>query len=311
MVKIGKGKVLVKRNWVKFVNAKNAAAFVVTVGLIFFTLNHTQSTNTDTSTNNLLRSSSSSVSSNAFDECPMDGESTVPVSENGRLIIDCNAMHDFDFSRMDSVLDFTIEAYQKFMAEPAGKEHYRLIHYLSKNYADCRHMSDIGTRYVASSLAVASGRDMVPIWTFDLPESRERFHAFGEKSEEEWIANTQHSNANITFYNVDLLKIADDEFARFFSTWFVMLDTHHLPDTVPFEREFMSRLLRKELSFSGVLLLDDIHLNKEMRKWWKELQDDAPKYNYRALDLTECGHFSGTGLLDFSGKVDFVPLSSS
>ena len=27
--------------------------------------------------------------------------------------------------------------------------------------------------------------------------------------------------------------------------------------------------------FKGILLLDDIHMNTEMEKWWKELKENA------------------------------------
>jgi hypothetical protein len=83
------------------------------------------------------------------------------------------------------------------------------------------------------------------------------------------------------------------------------LFTHHLPYSNPFEREWLNRLLQMG-DFSGLVLLDDINLNAEMKKWWKELQDKAMERGYKTYDLTSVGHFSGTGLLDFSGKVKIV-----
>ena len=58
-----------------------------------------------------------------------------------------------------------------------------------------------------------------------------------------------------------------------------------------------------EPKFEGILMLDDIHFNQEMGQWWKELQDNADQWGFKAYDLTSVGHFSGTGLLDFSGKL--------
>ena len=52
-----------------------------------------------------------------------------------------------------------------------------------------------------------------------------------------------------------------------------MLDTFHKPDTVPFDREFFQRML--DIGFSGILGLDDIYLNDEMKKRWKELQEQG------------------------------------
>ena len=58
--------------------------------------------------------------------------------------------------------------------------------------------------------------------------------------------------------------------------------------------------------YKGMLLLDDISLNKEMSLFWRGI--DKKKH-----DLTEVGHGkdddfnrSGTGLVDFSGGVEII-----
>ena len=61
-----------------------------------------------------------------------------------------------------------------------------------------------------------------------------------------------------------------------------------------------------EPKYEGLLLLDDIHLNDEMKKWWSEVVHNADQWGYKAFDLSTVGHYSGTGLLDFSGKVKIV-----
>jgi hypothetical protein len=54
--------------------------------------------------------------------------------------------------------------------------------------------------------------------------------------------------------------------------------------------------------FKGVLLLDDIRLNSEMKKkWWTESKDNANRDDCVVHDVTKVGHKTGTGLLDFSG----------
>ena len=140
-----------------------------------------------------------------------------------------------------------------------------------------------------------------PVWTFDLPSSTERKKAFRGKTEEEWFDNLHAIGGNITFYNVDLLKVPDDDFKMYMDTWFVMLDTHHRPYTVPFEREFFKRLV--ESGYKGLLLLDDINEHDEMRRWWQEVQDGAAAGDYRTFHFTPVGHWSGTGFVDFSGKL--------
>jgi hypothetical protein len=218
----------------------------------------------------------------------------------GSMVIDFEEVRKFSNEPLERVRGFTIEEYEKYMMAPAGKEHYALLNYISNTYGDCRHITDIGTRYVSSALALSSNLK-TPVWTFDLPSSNERQAAFRGKSESEWQSELRAVGANITFYNVDLMQVSDDEFKKFIGTWFVMLDTHHRPYTKPFEREFFKRVL--ETGFKGLLLLDDINEHDEMRRWWTEVQDAAAASGYRAYSLSPVGHWSGTGLVDFSGKL--------
>lgn len=232
-------------------------------------------------------------------KCALEG-STDPPAE--RIIIDFENIKGMDKGPLERVKDYTTERYVKHLLNDAGEEHYAFLNYMSSTYGDCRHFTDIGTRYVTSSLALGSNRKS-PVWTFDLPDSKERKAAFRGKTEEEWQKQVRkNAEVDITFHNLDLMKVSDLELKKYLGTWFVMLDTHHLPDTVPFEREFFQRML--DVSFKGILLLDDIHLNKEMKRWWKELQDNSEKGGlFKTYDVTKVGHYSGTGLVDFSGKV--------
>jgi hypothetical protein len=205
-------------------------------------------------------------------------------------------------TRLDELKGFTEPRYEKHLINRPGQEHYALLHYIMFTYGDCRHVVDIGTRYVTSSIALSSAGHNVE--TFDLPESTERFSAFRNVSESKWKELYKARGAGtISFNNVDLLKMPEVKFKRFFSTWLVMLDTAHLPDTVPFEREFLARI--HQIGYKGIMILDDIHLNSEMIKWWSELLRDQEKFGYRAIDVTSVGHVTGTGLLDFSGLFVF------
>jgi len=232
-------------------------------------------------------------------ECPLDGSFDPPGSE---VIIDYAKIRSMDKSPLKLVQDFTTEEYAKYMLADAGTEHYAFLNYLSATYGDCRHFSDIGTRVVASAAVLGSNLKS-PIWTFDIPKSNERQAAYRGDTEANYQAKAKSIGLNIKFHNVDLLKVSDEEFKKYFGTWFVMLDTFHKPDTVPFEREFFQRLL--DIGFKGILGLDDIHFNDEMKKWWKELQDQdgAVVGGYTTYDISEVGHHSGTGLVDFSGKI--------
>mmetsp|Transcript_3951 Transcript_3951/g.6525 ORF Transcript_3951/g.6525 Transcript_3951/m.6525 type:complete len:343 (+) Transcript_3951:31-1059(+) len=233
---------------------------------------------------------------NKFD-CPLDGSFDPPGSE---IIIDYDKIRTMDKSPLEKVQNFTTDAYVKFMLEDAGTEHYAFLNYLSNTYGDCRHFTDIGTRVVASSVAIGSNLKS-PVWTFDIPTSKERYAAFRGDTEEQYQAKAKSIGLDIKFHNLDLLKVSDEELKEYVGTWFVMLDTFHEPDTSPFEREFFQRLL--DIKFKGILGLDDIYLNAEMKQWWKEVQDGALDGGYATYDISEVGHYSGTGLVDFSGKV--------
>jgi hypothetical protein len=103
---------------------------------------------------------------------------------------------------------------------PAGSEHYFLLHHLATKYysehqqpsfssTNCprQHLVDIGTRYVASALAMASAPSSSPmhpkVLTFDIPTSNERRRAFRGKTEEEWQSAVKAQNIDITFHNLD------------------------------------------------------------------------------------------------------------
>lgn len=221
----------------------------------------------------------------------------IPMKED--FTIDFDEVRRFN-DRLEKVKDFTIQQYEGYMMAPAGREHYALLNYLSQKFGDCRHVTDIGTRYVSSALAMASNL-RTPVWTFDLPSSKKRISAFRGKTEDQWQQELQQVGANITFYKVDLIKASEEDFKKYLGTWFVMLDTHHRPYTVPFEREFFARVLN--IGYKGLMLLDGVNEHDEMRRWWKELQDGAVAGGYRTYLFTSIGHWSGTGFVDFSGKL--------
>ena len=209
---------------------------------------------------------SNTVVNNNKHKCPLDGSFDPPGSA---IIIDYDKIRTMDKSPLEKVQDFTTDDYVEFMLADAGKEHYAFLNYLSNTFGDCRHFTDIGTRVVASSVAIGSNLKS-PVWTFDIPTSTERRAAFRGDTEERYQAKAKSIGLDIKFHNLDLLKVSDEELKEYVGTWFVMLDTFHKPDTSPFEREFFQRLL--DIKFKGILGLDDIYLNAEMKQWWKEVQ---------------------------------------
>ena len=62
------------------------------------------------------------------------------------------------------------------------------------------------------------------------------------------------------------------------------------------EKKFTDYL--KKINYQGYVLCDDIFLNEGMKNWWESL--DVEKY-----DVTEIGHMTGTGIINFYKNGDF------
>ena len=71
------------------------------------------------------------------------------------------------------------------------------------------------------------------------------------------------------------------------SSPFIMLDTLH---TGEFEKELISVLIEKK--YKGVVLCDDIYLNKEVKDFWSWVP-------LKKIDVSDTGHWSGTGIIIF------------
>jgi len=159
------------------------------------------------------------------------------------------------------------DEHRGYFLDVAGREHYKFLAYFSTLFNNST-LLDIGTNRGCSSLAMAYNTTNT-IHSFDLYELKEL-----------------HSQPNNIIYYIDnILKDAYTELIL--SSPFILLDTFH---DGSFEREFHNYL--KEIGYKGYLMLDDIKLNDEMKKYWDWI--DEEKY-----DISSIGHWSGTGLVIF------------
>jgi hypothetical protein len=158
-----------------------------------------------------------------------------------------------------------------------GKQHYRLLSYLSTLYNDSI-IVDIGSHYGESALAL-SFNNSNKIYSFDIINK---------------VSLPKKSISNINFILGDLF---DDEV--FLSEWkeiilnskFIFLDVD--PHNGHMEMKFYNFL--KENNYNGFLVCDDIWYFKEMRdNFWYKINDEL-KY-----DLSNLGHWSGTGIINFN-----------
>ena len=176
------------------------------------------------------------------------------------------------------------EEYKNYVHEEffgkSGKEHYRLLSYFSTLYSNVN-IVDIGTHMGNSSLALSFNPSNT-IHTFDIIN----------KNIDPLIRNRK----NIVFHIDNILQ--NPEYNELLlSCPFIFLDID--PHNGVMEYEFY--LYLKSIGYKGFLICDDIWYFKGMRDhFWLKIDSDI-KY-----DLTEYGHFSGTGIILFDLQNEFI-----
>jgi hypothetical protein len=163
-------------------------------------------------------------------------------------------------------------------------EHYKLLGALVKNLAP-KVVIEVGTDTGLSALTMkkylpADGR----VVTFDLRPWRSvegtdlREDDFADGRLEQRLADLAEPGNFAA--NKDLLASAE----------FFFIDG---PKNISFEVAFMEQLKTVEFAKPPILLFDDTRL-PSMLKFWRDLP-------YPKLDLTSFGHWSGTGMVEFTG----------
>jgi predicted O-methyltransferase YrrM len=164
----------------------------------------------------------------------------------------------------------------KLIEQPPGNQHYRLLAHISNSLPDGAIVFEIGTRWCVSAVALSRNPninvvtcDIEKQFDMTLPSNVEFILGDGFEVLENYI------HANVIFMDVD-------------------------PHDGIQERKMIKKL--SELNFKGILVLDDIHLNKEMNDVWNEIDLDK-------FDATQIGHYSGTGIV-FFGDQSFSVLQT-
>lgn len=171
---------------------------------------------------------------------------------------------------MSYAKDLAFKGQTNFDAEP-GKEAYKLYAYISKKY-NYKTILDIGTRFGNSALSLSkNGRNKVISYNIV----------------EEGASNIEKKN--ITW---KIMDFRNDDSIEWEKVSLILLDVD--PHNGKIEREMLDYL--SSIDWSGIILLDDIHLNQPMKDFWLSLPNEKKK------DITEFGHASGTGILEFNIK---------
>lgn len=145
----------------------------------------------------------------------------------------------------------------------SGKEHYRLLMYISSLFNDVI-LYDIGTNRGMSAVALSNNKSN-KIKTFDI---------------------VQLNITNPEIENIEYI-LGDSTKTDISQTNFIFLDVDH--DGL-YEDVIYKHL--KDIKWEGILVLDDIHLNDAMKNFWEGITEEKH-------DITSIGHWSGTGLVIF------------
>lgn len=177
--------------------------------------------------------------------------------------------------------DFLNYKHDEFFGKP-GKEHYRLLSYLSTLYSNST-IIDIGTHMGNSALALSFNKTNT-VHTFDIVK----------KDLDSYILN----KSNIVFHTDDILK--NEEFKDLIlQSPFIFLDVD--PHNGIMEYDFFNYL--NSINYKGFMICDDIWYFKEMRDhFWNKI-DSSIK-----IDMTKYGHWSGTGIINFGENTHFKNL---
>ena len=153
---------------------------------------------------------------------------------------------------------------------PSGKEHYKLLANISMQMPDNSILADIGTSQGLSALAL-SLNPKVNVISYDIVDT----------SKFTYIMDTKD---NIEF----IIKDALLDINRIKTASIIMLDID--PHDGIQEKKFIDSL--ESVNYKGIVICDDIHLNDGMRSWWSNIKQ-------KKMDITICGHWSGTGIIIF------------
>lgn len=167
-------------------------------------------------------------------------------------------------AHQDKLTNFELNHNPYYFHLESGKEHYRLLIYISTLYNN-EVIFDVGTNKCMSALALSYNKSN-KIKSFDivklLPENPlvdNIEYIIGDSTKD-----TELNNCSIIFLDVD----HDGSYENIFYDYL------------------------KSINWKGILILDDIHLNQPMKEFWNKISEEKH-------DITNIGHWSGTGLVLF------------
>lgn len=195
----------------------------------------------------------------------------MPLSKN--IVLNKERIDDIDLSSLHQFLAWNPQFLQ-FFTQKAGQEVYKLLGYISKHSNGV--ITDIGTQFGSSALAL-SLNDQVTVETYD------KFKHIPDSNQVPTILHKPNIKYKVLSAQTILSKIAESTV--------VYLDISTQDGSE--ELKIINKL--EELKFKGLLIIDDIKLNKVMENVW----NNVPKH-LKKIDVTEFGHWSGTGIVVYN-----------
>lgn len=195
----------------------------------------------------------------------------MPISKN--IVVSKERVDDIDLSSLHQFLAWNPQ-YLQFFSQNAGQEAYKLLGYISMHSHGV--ITDIGTQFGSSALAL-SLNNQVNVETYD------KFKHIPDNAQVQTITNRPNIKYKILSAQSIISKIAES------TVVYLDINTENGNEEI----KIINKLL--ELDYQGILIIDDIKLNKAMEHVWNSVPKQLKK-----LDVSEYGHWSGTGIVVYN-----------
>lgn len=190
------------------------------------------------------------------------------------VTIDAQSLVDIDLEPLKQFVDWTPNS--QYFTEPAGREHYRLIAHISNQLPKGSTIVDLGS-YTGQSALAASYNEEIRVITYDIVDHM--------PTNKRCIRDRPNIDVRIGNCLLDMEEIS--------KATLVILDVD--PHDGIQEAEITESLISH--GFSGILLMDDINLNRGMQEFYDTTVTQLAPQFAAVEDITVHGHFSGTGLM--------------
>jgi hypothetical protein len=190
---------------------------------------------------------------------------------SGKIInLDFDAIKNFSIKSLDKYVCWH-EKNAEFFHKDVGKEHYKLLAYLSSILNE-KLIIDIGTYFGFSAIAL-SFNAKTHVITYDVCD---------------WIPDEETNSAktkeNITCKITNCINDIEDIVKS--NLIVIDIDPHD-----GYEESLILDALRKN-KYKGLVIISDILLNEDIKAFWNSIPED--KY-----DISHFGHWTGTGIVIF------------